>query len=143
MKKLNTNQLFDIFLIGDEEIYKEHQAEDVLDNSFVLFGMVVKGVENYYIIDQLYEKRYGEQYDSVRESIKLKYFNGLVNYLERIDILQSETILALKDEFGLQAIKYALEEMLDFYTEIEYYEKCAIIFKFYQLFFKKQLEVTE
>ena len=77
MKKLDTNQLFDIFQMGDEEIYKEHQVEDVLDNSLVLFGMVIKGVENYYIIDQLYQKKYQEQYDSVRDSIKLKYFIGL------------------------------------------------------------------
>lgn len=143
MKKLNSKDLFNIFSLEDEPIYKEHKVEEVLDNTFVLFGMAIRGVENYFIIDKIYINRYGKDYDSVSESIKLKYFNGLVNYLERIDKLQSETILALKDEFGLQAIKYALEEMLDFYTEIEYYEKCAIIFKFYQLFFKKQLEVTE
>ena len=142
MKKLNSNDLFNIFSIGDEEIYKEHQVEDILDNNFILFGMAVRGVENYFIIDNIYANRYGKDYDSVSESIKIKYFNGLVNYLERIDVLQLDTILALKDEFGPQAIKYALEEMLDFYTEIEYYEKCAIIFKFYQLFFEKQLEVT-
>lgn len=139
MKKLNTNQLFDIFQIGDEEVYKEHQVEDVLDNSFVLFGMVVKGVENYYIIDQLYEKRYGEQYDSVRESIKLKYFIGLVRYLERIEEIPEDTLHILEDEFGLQAIDYALQEMLDLFIEVEYYEKCTILSKFQQLFSLNQL----
>ncbi len=139
MKKLNTNQLFDIFLIGDEEVYKEHQVEDVLDNSFVLFGMVVKGVENYYIIDQLYEKRYGEQYDSVRESIKLKYFTGLVRYLERIEEIPEDTLHIIGDEFGLQAIDYALQEMLDLFIEVEYYEKCTILSKFQQLFSLNQL----
>lgn len=139
MKKLNTNQLFDIFLIGDEEVYKEHQVEDVLDNSFVLFGMVVKGVENYYIIDQLYEKRYGEQYDSVRESIKLKYFIGLVRYLERIEEIPEDTLHIIEDEFGLQAIDYALQEMLDLFIEVEYYEKCTILSKFQRLFSLNQL----
>lgn len=134
MKKLDTNQLFDIFQIEDEEVYKEHRVEDVLDNSFVLFGMVVKGVENYYIIDQLYEKRYGEQYDSVRESIKLKYFTGLVRYLERIEEIPEDTLHIIGDEFGLQAIDYALQEMLDLFIEVEYYEKCTILSKFQQLF---------
>jgi hypothetical protein len=99
--------------------------------------MVVRGVENYFIIDKMYASRYQERYDSVRENIKLKYFNGLVNYLERIEALQSDTVLFLKDEFGTQAINYALEELLEFYKELEMYEKCAIIFKFYELFFKK------
>ena len=139
MKKLDTNQLFDIFQIGDEEIYKEHQAEDILDNSFVLFGMVIKGVENYYIIDQLYQKKYQEQYDSVRDSIKLKYFIGLVRYLERIGEIPEDTLYIIEDEFGLQAIDYALQEMLDLFIEVEHYEKCTILSKFQRLFSLNQL----
>ena len=137
MKKLNSDDLFNIFSIGDEEIYKEHKIEDMMDNTFILFGMVVRGVENYFIIDKMYASRFQERYDSVRENIKLKYFNGLINYLERVRVLQVDTVEELKDEFGPQAIKYALEEMLEFYKELEMYEKCAIIFKFYELFFKK------
>ena len=137
MKKLNSDDLFNIFSIGDEEIYKEHKIEDMMDNTFILFGMVVRGVENYFIIDKMYAHRYQERYDSVRENIKLKYFNGLVNYLERIKALQVDTVEELVDEFGPQAIKYALEEMLEFYKELEMYEKCAVIFKFYELFFKE------
>ena len=137
MKKLNSDDLFNIFSIGDEEIYKEYKIEDMMDNTFILFGMVVRGVENYFIIDKMYASRFQERYDSVRENIKLKYYNGLVNYLERIEALQSDTVLFLEDEFGPQAIKYALEEMLEFYKELEMYEKCAVIFKFYELFFKE------
>jgi len=137
MKKLNSDDLFNIFSMGDEEIYKEHKIEDMMDNTFILFGMVVRGVENYFIIDKMYASRYQERYDSVRENIKLKYFNGLINYLERIEALQSDTVMDIEDEFGLQAIKYALEELLEFYKELEMYEKCAIIFKYYQLFLKE------
>ena len=137
MKKLNSDDLFNIFSIGDEEIYKEHKIEDMMDNTFILFGMVVRGVENYFIIDKMYANRYQERYDSVRENIKLKYFNGLVNYLERVKYIQSDTVQYLKEEFTPQAIHYALEELLEFYKELEMYEKCAIIFKFHELFFKK------
>ena len=136
MKKLNSDDLFNIFSVGDEEIFKEHKIA-VMDNSFILLGMVIRGVENYFIIDKMYNRRYGEHYDSVRDSIKLKYFNGLVNYLERVKDIQSDTVEDLVDEFGPQAINYALEELLEFYKELEMYEKCAIIFKFYELFFKK------
>ena len=134
MKKLNSDDLFNIFSIGDEEIYKEHKIEEVMDNSFILLGMVIRGVENYYIIDKMYANRYQEHYDSVRDSIKLKYFNGLVNYLERAGTIQSDTVEDLIGEFGPQAIHYALEELLEFYKELEFYEKCAIIFKFYEFF---------
>lgn len=137
MKKLNSDDLFNIFSVGDEEIFKEYKIEDIMDNTFILFGMAVRGVENYFIIDKMYANRYQEKYGSVKESIKLKYFNGLVNYLERAKEIKVDTVEELKDELRPQAIKYALEEMLEFYKELEMYEKCAIIFKFHELFFKK------
>ena len=134
MKKIDKATLFSIFEVGDEEVYRENGVEDLLHNTYILLGMTIKGVENYFIMEQMYQNRYGETFSTVKDSIKLKYFTGLIKYLERIDLSQSDTVLELKYEFGPQAIKYALEEMLEFYQEIEYYEKCAIIFKFYQLF---------
>lgn len=133
MKKLDTNTLFDIFSQGDETIYREHGVEDELNNSFVLLGMVVKGVENYFIIDQIYHTRFGQQYSSVKDSIKLKYFNGLVQYLSRIDISRLDTLANLQQEFDAQAIKFAFEELLEFYEQLEQYEQCAIIYKFYNI----------
>jgi hypothetical protein len=143
VKDLNADNLFNMFSLGDEEIYKENGVEDVLDNSFTLFGMVVRGVENYFIVDQLYKVRFAKDYDRVSESIKLKYFTGLIRYLERVDRLQSDTLSSLEDEFSPQAIKYALEEMLEFFEGIEYYENCALIKKYYDLFFCRELEIQD
>ena len=136
MKPLDGKALFNIFEQGDQEVFEEHGISEVLDNSFVQFGMVIKGVENFYIIDQLYKKRYGEEYERVRESIKLKYLLGLMRYLVRVREIQSDTVHILVDEFGIQSINYALEEMLNFFLEIEYFEQCAILKKYQDLFFK-------
>ncbi len=125
--------LFDIFSQGDESIYREHGVEDQLNNSFVLLGMVIKGVENYFIIDQIYRTRFGQNYNTVKDSIKQKYFLGLVQYLSRIDISQLDTLEDLQQEFDAQAIKFAFEELLDFFEQSEQYEQCAIIYKFFNL----------
>ena len=137
MKKLNSSELFEIFSQGDEQVYADNGVEDILDSSFILFGMVIRGVENYFIINKIYSNRYGEHYELISDSIKLKYFNGLIGYLHRIDITQSDTLEQLRDEFGPQAIKYALDELLEFYEQRELYEQCAIIFKFINIFFEK------
>lgn len=139
MKKLNANTLFDIFSQGDEQIYIDNGVHDVLNNSFVLFGMVVKGVENYFIIDQMYHTRFGKSYLEVKQDIKLKYFDQLVKYLSRIDVSRSDTLSTLEDEFTPQAIKYALDELLDFYEDLEHYENCVIIYKFHNIFRLKKL----
>ena len=139
MKRLDGNSLFSIFEKGDEQIYKDLGVEDQLDNTFVLFGMVVKGVENFYIIDQMYSHRYGQSYDSVRDSIKLRYFVVLSNYLRRIAEFDSYTAHAILDEFGQSAIMYCLEHLLYFFEKKEYYENCALVKKYLDIFDESSL----
>ena len=62
MQKLDPHTLFSIFEKGDEEIYKENNIEELLDNPYVLIGMVVTGVENFYMIDQMYMVKHEEDY---------------------------------------------------------------------------------
>ena len=52
MKPIDPNQLFNLFEVGDEEVYEENGVKDVLQNPYVLMGMVVRGVENYNILDK-------------------------------------------------------------------------------------------
>lgn len=137
MKKIDKATLFSIFEVGDQEVYRENGVEDLLHNTYILLGMTIKGVENYFIMEQMYQNRYGETFSTVRDSIKLKYFTGLIKYLERIDLSQSDTLYELKDLFGEQSIEYALKEMVDFFEGVEMYENCALLMQFYKVFFPK------
>jgi len=140
MKNLDKGNLFNIFTVGDEELYKEYGVEEVLNSPFILLGMTIRGVENYYTIHQIYENRFKEEYDSVRDSIKLKYFITLVKYLERIENLPSYTVSNILEEFGESSVYFAFSEMLTFLEEKEYYEKCIVVKKFLDLFFLKELD---
>ena len=140
---MNIDKLFSLFSIGDSEVYEENKVGDLLDNSYVLVGMVVKGVENYYIIDQIYNAKFGELYVSSRDSIRHKYFTNLYKYLERVNLSQEDTLLLLVDEFGEQPMYYAFQEMLECFLEVEDYLKCAKIQKFIEIFSLNKLEVTK
>lgn len=136
MKKLDSQNLFKAFsLEGDNT----NDLPEVPNDSFILFGTVLRGVESFYIIDQLYQMRYKDQYELVREKIKLKYFSGLMKYIDRIDDMSLDTVMYIEDEFGGQAIKYALEEMLQFFEQIEYYEQCITLKKYFDIFLQKKL----
>ena len=136
MKKLDSQNLFKAFsLEGDNT----NDLPEVPNDSFILFGTVLRGVESFYILDQLYQMRYREQYELVREKIKLKYFSGLMKYIDRIDDMSLDTVMHIEDEFGGQAIKYALEEMLQFFEQIEHYEQCIVLKKYFDIFFDKKL----
>jgi len=136
MKKLDSQNLFAAFSLEGDSI---NELPPVLNDAFILFGTVIKGVESFYIIDQLYQMRYPQQYILVQEKIKLKYFSGLIKYIHRIDNISVDTVMYLEDEFGGQAIKYALEEMLQFFEQIEHYEECIILKKYFDIFFDKKL----
>lgn len=133
MQQLDPHTLFSIFEQGDEAVYKEHGVEDVLNNPYVLIGMVVRGLENYSLMDMMYMRSYPEQYKTVRDTVKLKYFNGLYSYLTRIDTTKFESVYAIGETYDSQDVLFGLDTLLYYYEDLEMYEKCAVIKKYMDL----------
>jgi len=92
--------------------------------------MVVRGLENYSIIDGMYMMRYKEQYESVRETVKEQFYNRLYAYLLRINLKKFENIYVITEEYDKMGVFHALDHLLYYYQEKEYYERCAVIKSF-------------
>ena len=142
MHKLNPHTLFSIFEQGDEEIYREHKVDDVLNNPYVLIGMVVTGVDNFHLLDKMYLLKHEEEYKKVRDDVKLKYFNRLCRYLTRVDVNDIDDIYNIGVDYELDKSIDYIGDMLYFYESIEYYEKCSIIKNFLDLLIDKKLETV-
>jgi hypothetical protein len=127
MQPLDKNTLFSIFEAGDEEVYKENNVSELLDNPYVLIGMVVRGVQNWHIMDVMYKRAHPNEYKRVRHRIKLKYFLKLMNYLQRLNIKEFKTIYTIGDSFDIKEVKESLVPMLEYFEKIEYYEQCALV----------------
>ena len=140
MQPLDKDTLFSIFEAGDEEIYKEHGVEDQLNNPFVLMGMVLRGVENYAIMDMMYMRRHPEHYKNVRDLTKYKYFTKLYQYLDRIDSTRFNKIYKIADSFGRDETFMGLETLLRYFEKIEHYEKCATIKRYQDLLLDTYIE---
>jgi hypothetical protein len=130
MQSLDPHTLFSIFEQGDEQVYKEHGIQDVLSNPFVLIGMVVTGVQNYHIMDLMYMRQYPSQYKQVRHITKKKYFDNLYKYLLRVDVQETQELYKVGESFDTKEATYSLNVLINFYEELELYEKCAVIKKF-------------
>lgn len=139
MKDLDGDSLFSIFDKGDEEIYTDLNHNVDLSDNALLMGMVIRGVDNYFLLDKIYFNRYGEYYLSVKEKIKLKYFTRLLEYLTRVNEISLETISYIRDEFGLKAIIYSFQSMLSLFEEKEMYEDCVVVKKYLDLFQESSL----
>lgn len=133
MQPLSPHNLFAIFEQGDEAVYKEHGVDDVLNNPYVLIGMVIKGLENYQLMDMMYMKSYPEEYKEVRNKVKLKYYTGLYKYLTRIDITTFDARYTIGETYDSQDVLFGLDTMLFFFESLEEYEKCAVVKKYMDL----------
>ena len=137
MKKIDPHTLFSLFEVGDEEVYKENGIESTLNNPYVLMGMVVKGVENFIVLDQIYTKNHKEKYEKVKDHTKYKYFNKLYSFLEKIDSKKFETKYIIGESFDSGTVNSALHTLLYYFESIEQYEKCAVIKRYIDLLYEK------
>jgi len=129
MQNLNPDTLFSIFEAGDEEVYKENNVDYLLKNPYVLIGMVVRGIDNYKLMDIIYTRNYPRIYKRHRSKVKLKYYNNLYNYLCRIDIGNITNEFAIGEDYEVEASRDRLNELLFYFENLEHYEKCADIKK--------------
>lgn len=127
MQPIDPNKLFDIFQADDEAIYKEHGMSKVLNSPYVLMGMVVRGVENFHLMDVMYSRNYPKEYKRNRPRIILRYFTKLFNYLERIEEEPEKVILDMEQGFDHTQIVMSLDYLRVYFEKIEHYEKCAVL----------------
>ena len=129
MKKLDPKELFKVFEMTDEELIQEQDPQAVWDfryHPFILIGMVIKGLENFEMICELYHQREGEAFESVKDNVQLTYYTSLYKYLYRFNYQSLEHIeSALRHDFD--DIAYALIHLRTFFESKEEYEKCARI----------------
>ena len=78
MKKLSSTELFNIFSQQDHEVFADNGMVQEIDNDFITFGTIIVGMRNYDILDHMYRYRYQEQYEGVKDTLKLKYFDSLM-----------------------------------------------------------------
>ena len=133
MQPLDPHTLFSIFEQGDEMVYREHGVEDALENPYVLMGMVLRGMENYRIMDTMYQKQYPKQYKKVKKMVQYKYFSKLYSYLTRIEKVTAESIFRIGESFEKGSVFLGLDDLRLFFEQLEEYEKCFIIKKFQDL----------
>lgn len=130
MEPLDKDTLFSIFEQGDEQIYQEHGLQDTLNNPFVLMGMVIKGLENFQLMNLMYQRNYPKEYAKVASVIKYKYYTKLYNFLTRINLKDLDIEYNIGDSFEDTQVYIGLEELRVYYEGLEEYEKCGVIKKY-------------
>lgn len=129
MKPLDPS-FFDMFDYSDGEDLERagmiDSLSDYLEHPYLLFGSVIRGVENFYIVREMYTRQYKEEFERVEEKVQAKYFNRLYHFLERFDESDNDFIAEAK-RFEVPESSYALLALRSYFEAKEEYEKCAKI----------------
>jgi len=125
MKEMNLNNVFEVFDQGDEQLYEEAGLRYLMEDDTVLLNTVVRGLENYWRLDELYINKFPQQYKTVRDKVRLKYFNKMFKYLSRISLNKIEPFYDTVGDLGYGTVENALNEYLNHFIKLEEYEKCA------------------
>ena len=130
MKELDPSRLFDLF-DKEEEIQEQSIEKKWIskNNPFILMGMVVRGVENFYILQEIHSNKNNREditKEEKRKVIKYSYYKSLFKYIERIN---QDSMLDLEQCLihDLEIITLALNDILSLFESYEEYEKCSII----------------
>ena len=130
MKELDPSKLFDLF-DKEEEIQEQSIDKKWIskNNPFILMGMVVRGVENFYILQEIHSNKNNREdlsKEEKRKVIKYSYYKSLFKYIQRIN---QDSMLDLEQCLihDLEIITLALSDILSLFESYEEYEKCSII----------------
>ena len=129
MKDINVDTIFEVFNQGDEIIYRNAGLEHVMDEDVILLNTAIRGIENYWKLDEIFSNKQGERYEDIRMQVKVKYFNKMYGYLKKVGMRKLEPFFDTVGDLGYGTVENSLKEYLDHFIEVEEYEKCVIIHK--------------
>jgi len=124
MKDIDSGKILEIFNNTASGVDHDESLQDVHSHGYIILGMVIRGVENYYILNQLMSKRYGEDFKKVEENVKRIYFTRLYKYLENFN-LKDSLHLSQALEHSPSGIAYGLDNLIEVFEFYQEYEKCA------------------
>ena len=129
MKKMNLDNVFEIFNQDDEQVYEQAGMKFLMEDDTVLLNTVVRGIETYWKFDDSYTNKFPDQYETVREKVRRKYFNKMFKYLVRINLKKLEPFFDTVGDLGYGTVENSLNEYIEHFVDLEEYEKCAKIKK--------------
>ena len=129
MKGMNLDNVFEVFDQDDQPIYEQAGMKYLMEDDTVLLNTVVRGIESYWKLDSIYTNKFPDQYETVRQKVKDKYFNKMYKFLIKINLSKLEPFFDTIGDLGYGTVENSLQEYISHYIELEEYEKCAKIQK--------------
>ncbi len=132
MKDIDASRLIRLFENTASGNEFEESLPDLHSHGYIILGMVIRGVENYYILCDMLTREHGEDFKKVQDKVEKSYFDRLFLFLDKLDI-ENPSMISQAIEHDTSSIEYALGALLRVFEAHEEYERCARIIKLKQI----------
>lgn len=127
MKIINFEKIKDLFTKKDEEVYKEHNLQHLLEDPYVIFNTAIRGVTLYNLLDGTYRIRYPKEYPVVESSVRNNQFAYLYQLIVKVPLDDPKVFSDTKLDLGEGVVRDSLNQLLQHFIDLEEYEKCSVI----------------
>jgi len=124
MLKLDPNKFFESF---QEEYYAGVQEPSVSDVFYESLRNFQGFMQRYLQLSRMYKAKFPDKFESVEDSYKYKYFIIVYSTISGLNIEYIKDALKIEQLRYPEGIHESLQELLDYFEELEYYEYCAKI----------------
>ena len=118
---------YSLFEATDEKLYNDLEIKASFYKSEVLLLSIMNGIKHYYYLDNIYSIKASKEYPKLKAKIKQSYYNKLFQLVLLIDSEKLEEFLRGNKDLK-KGIK-AIDDFLNYFIEIEDYNKCISIKK--------------
>ncbi len=138
MKNINLENLKSIFWKKEVQSQPEQDSAKDLDNPYLSYSIVIRGVSELELLDEIYMNKSPREYSLVRDRVKVQQFDFLYDFLKKVPLEDDKEIVEfiLKD-LGKDEVIGNLNKLITHFIELEEYEKCFNIQKYLQKVEKK------
>lgn len=130
---MNKDKIFGLFEEKGNETNHLEKLDLPYNDSYMKIGMFTKLILNHFVFHAKLEKFLQQEepsynIQSTKEASSFVVFNRAWHYLKQVDPNDKETVFTIL-EFNPNSLNKALDSALQYFEDIEEYEKCAHIFK--------------
>lgn len=131
MKHVDGDKIWKVFNVDGETQVTEYTEEGVKEKPTDLTYLIglVRGLEAYHTYAAYYAEKFKEAYYQKEEWIKGKYFELFYNYVVALQLKDSDLVSEAVSDLTLKQVSSAFKELMDYFQELEEYERCALILK--------------
>jgi hypothetical protein len=127
MKNYTEQHVIEAFESDVQSQFKESKAYNKLNPTQNGIKNAITGIEKYDFLHIVYLRAYGQTYLKIAPEVRSRYYHKMFDHLSSVNVNDLESLLEVVHKLDSVIVRKNLNKLLNFFINLEEYEKCAVI----------------